>query len=139
MSLPDVRTLLPHRGQYLVIDQLLALDDQHAVASRTFQPHDVDGHFPGNPIVPGVILLEGLAQTMACLAQHLQPGGDEPLLAGFDKARFKAPVRPPAQVEFQVQLVEQRFGLVMGSGKVLVDGRIVCRARLTGAFHTRES
>ena len=85
-------------------------------------------------MVPGVLLVEGLAQTLACLAALHEPEPDgTPFLTGAEKIRFRAPVIPPTQVTYKVRVTERRMGLTFASGEVQVDGRRVCNARLNGA------
>jgi len=133
--LPDPSALIPHREGWLLISRLLSLDETEITAEASFTPEQVRGHFPGQPVVPGVLLLESLAQTMACLHTHLRQEDDvTPMLAGFEKVRFKAPVLPPATVRLSVKLKEERFGLVTARGVVTWEGRRVCIATLTGAL-----
>jgi 3-hydroxyacyl-[acyl-carrier-protein] dehydratase len=140
-DLPDVQTVLPHRGNWLLLEEITELGEDRITATATFSPEQVEGHFPGQPVVPGVLLLEALAQCMACL--HVLRGRESgappftPFLAGFEKVRFKAPVLPPASVHLSVQVVEQRFGLVKAKGQVSLDGRRVAQATLTGAMVPR--
>lgn len=133
--LPAVEDVLPHRGRYLLLERLVELNDEGVRAEGSFSVEDVEGHFPGQPVVPGVLLLEGLAQTMAC-AHLLQHGSKDstPFLAGFEKVRFRAPVLPPARVDYIIRFKGSRFGLFNASGEVRVDDRRVCTARLTGAL-----
>ena len=96
-ELPDPKDLIPHRGRYLLIDKLERVDELEAQAVYTFEPGEVEGHFPQQPVVPGVLLIEGLAQTLACLASLAGPEPDgTPFLTGVEKVRFRAPVLPPA-------------------------------------------
>lgn len=133
-DLPHPSELIPHRGEWLLIDRLTSLDGVTVTAEATFSPEQVEGHFPGQPVVPGVLLLEALAQTMACLHMTLDaPQDGTPFLAGFEKVRFKAPVLPPATVSLKVRVTEQRFGLTSAVGTVTLDGKKVCQAKLTGA------
>jgi 3-hydroxyacyl-[acyl-carrier-protein] dehydratase len=145
-ELPAITELIPHRDRWLLIERLVEIDPEagRVVAEGRFTVDQVRGHFPDQPVVPGVMLLEAMAQTMACLhvlsdrlaaekseGEHVE---GTPFLAGFEKVRFKAPVLPPAQVRYEVTIKEQRFGLTTASGVAKVDGRKVCQARLTGAI-----
>ncbi|MBW1879773.1 MAG: hypothetical protein JRI25_25410 [Deltaproteobacteria bacterium] len=133
MSLPRPEELLPHRDRFLLLDRLLRLDADGAEAIGHFDPEDVHGHFPGNPIVPGVLLLEGLAQTLACLdLLRRGPEAGTPMLVGFDRVRFRAPVIPPAQVHYRVTVKEERFGMLQASGEVRHEERRVCTALILG-------
>ena len=134
-ELPAVADCIPHRGEWLLIERITAMTETTISSLATFTPEQVEGHFPGQPVVPGVLLLEALAQTMACLHVQLQEEeGGTPFLAGFEKVRFQAPVLPPATCTFDITLKEQRFGLTTASGVVKCNGRKVCQARLTGAI-----
>jgi 3-hydroxymyristoyl/3-hydroxydecanoyl-(acyl carrier protein) dehydratase len=133
--LPPVTDLIPHRGRYLLIDRLTSLEGDTIEAQGNFEPADVEGHFPGQPVVPGVLLLEGLAQTMLCLhLSHPDTEQGTPYLTGFEKVRFRAPVLPPATVTYRVTLGEIRMGIVRASGTVFLDGKRVCNARLSGVI-----
>lgn len=135
MSLPSPSALIPHRGRYLLVDRLERLDASGAIGHKRFEPAEVEGHFPGFPVVPGVLLVEGLAQTLACLHHHLasEPGA-RPMLAGLDRVRFRAPVLPPAEVVYEVRLGEARFGMFQAEGIVWCGGKKAVTAQLTGAM-----
>lgn len=133
--LPPVTDLIPHRGRYLLVERLLRIEGDTIEALGRFEPADVEGHFPNQPVVPGVLLLEGLAQTMLCL--HLSQPETEPgtpYLTGFEKVRFRAPVLPPAEVVYKVKLGEIRMGIVRASGTVYCDGKRACTAKLSGVI-----
>ncbi|MEZ4317042.1 MAG: beta-hydroxyacyl-ACP dehydratase [Myxococcota bacterium] len=136
----DTSELIPHRGRWRIAQRVVSIDGLTAVCEGDFDEAFVDGHFPGQPIVPGVALLEGLAQSMLALSQTLAAAGaateaeseGTPFLAGFDKVRFRAPVFPPATVTFTVKITEQRAGLTRASGTATWNGKRVCTAQLTG-------
>jgi 3-hydroxyacyl-[acyl-carrier-protein] dehydratase len=126
--------LLPHRPPFLFIDEVVHCDLQGSIrAVRTFRPEEdfFRGHFPGNPIVPGVLLLEGMAQTMAYLAMRWD-GSPNVYLVGIDRARFRKPVRPGQRVEFSVVVEGKRLGVFSANAEARVDGAKIAEARLRG-------
>lgn len=130
----DLDALIPHRGNWKILDTLVEVDGVRAVAEASFDVAMVEGHFPGHPIVPGVLLLEGLAQTMLALTATLDSELEgTPFLAGFDRVRFRAPVVPPATVRFEVTLTGQRAMMTSASGVATCEGKRVCTAKLAGA------
>lgn len=137
-ELPPPSELLPHRGRYLLIDRITRLDETGVEGVALFTVESVQGHFPGQPVVPGVLLLEAMAQTLAVAHLAATPGGGTPFLAGFDKVRFRAPVIPPAQVDIQVRFGEERFGVRMATAVARVGGKRVCTATLLGAVMPTE-
>ena len=126
--------VLPHRPPFVLVDEVIECTEDTVRATRTFDEAEdyFKGHFPGNPIVPGVLLIEGMAQTFAYLAMT-QAGTHSVYLTGIDRARFRKPVRPGDTVEFKVQFESQRLGLIKCKGEATVDGTLVASANLTGA------
>lgn len=128
----DVLAQIPHRYPFLLIDRILERTAGVRVrAEKLVSMGDVHllGHFPGNPVVPGVLMLEMLAQAAAFL--EAEPLTDRPIfLAQVVDARFKAPALPGDRLELEV-LPEARFGgLQRIDGTVRCDGRVLCTARL---------
>jgi 3-hydroxymyristoyl/3-hydroxydecanoyl-(acyl carrier protein) dehydratase len=131
--LPEVTAVLPHRPPFLFVDRVTSLSDTSLEAVRTWRAEEAffKGHFPGNPVVPGALLLEGLAQAMA-YAAILKQASQDVLLVGVDAARFRHVVRPGDTVIYRMELAEPRFGLVKSKGSVFVGEQRVLEAELTG-------
>lgn len=123
---------LPQQGRWRLISRVLEASDEQVITERDFTSDDCEGHLPDDPIVPGVLLVEGLAQTMLVLHQRLDDG--RPLLAGVDRVRFKAPVRPPATVRFQVEATRHHGGSLRTQGSAFLGDQLVCTAVLTGVL-----
>lgn len=138
-ALPPPIDVLPHRPPFLFLDRMLSCADGAAVGERTFGADApfFAGHFPGNPVVPGVILIEGLAQTLAYLALRQTVGGTV-LLTGVDGCKIRRPVRPDETVTYRVQVKRARRNMVIAEGVVEVDGAHVLSATLKGFIQPAE-
>lgn len=134
-DLPPPIAVLPHRPPFLFLDRVLVADEAtgRCEAERTFGADEpfFAGHFPGAPVVPGVILVEAMAQTLAYLALRHSPGKTV-LLTGVDACKVRKPVRPDQTVHFTIEVVKQRMGVVVADATARVDGARVASARLKG-------
>ena len=129
--------VLPHRAPFLFVDDVLHCSETEISASYTFTDNDFfQGHFPGKPIVPGVILLEGLAQTLAYLALT-QAGPGTVFLTGVDSCRIRRMVEPGARVLYRVSIKRTRLKMVIAEGQIHSDGHLVLKAELKGIIEPK--
>ncbi len=135
MDIERILHLLPHRFPMLLVDRVLdckPFESLTAIKNVTINEPFFQGHFPRRPVMPGVLLLEALAQATGLLAFHsLGQSADEGtlyLLVGVDKARFKAPVRPGDQILMDVHVVRQIRGIYRFAATARVDGKVVATA-----------
>ena len=132
--LPPPSEILPHKPPFLFLDRCLTCTEEGAIAEKYFGPEEpfFQGHFPDWPLVPGVILIESMAQTLAYWAAFTRPDL-RLLLAGVEDCKFRRSVQPGQTVRFSVQL--ERVVLskaVVGVGTAHVGALKVAKARLTG-------
>jgi 3-hydroxyacyl-[acyl-carrier-protein] dehydratase len=134
MDRAQIEALLPHRPPFLLVDEVTELEPgERCVAGRTLRADDFwfAGHFPGNPVMPGVLIVEALAQTATIAAAS--GGGAEGkigLFAGIDKVRFKRVVKPGDTLRLEAEMLAVHGPV--GKCKVLatVDGQLACRGEL---------
>lgn len=135
MDLEVIKTFLPHREPMLLIEE--ASIDENGVAHSKYKIKEDEfftrGHFPGNPIVPGVIQCEIMAQSCAVLVKDEIPG-HLTLYAGMDKIRFKSTVRPGDLCEVTASLDERRGSLFFCTAKLAVNGKVCCQGKLSFAL-----
>ena len=124
-----VKSKIPHRDPFLLVDCVTLIGDSEIKAYRDLSEEDpiFRGHFPGNPVYPGVLMIEGLAQTAGILL--LEPK-KTPLFAGIEHARFKEIVRPPCRLEYNVRVIRKNMHIVKVEGIAHVEGKICARATL---------
>ena len=137
LDIYDILKHLPHRYPFLLIDRVVDYEPgKNLVAIKNVthnEPH-FPGHFPNRPIMPGVLILEALAQATGILAfktaDHIPDDNSLYYFVGIDNARFKQPVEPGDQLQLEVEFVKQMRGIWKFKGKALVDGKVVCSADL---------
>lgn len=143
MHIQEILQRLPHRYPILLVDRVLELEPgQRVVAIKNVsanEPH-FQGHFPGLPIMPGVLILEAMAQAGAIAMLSLPENeGKIGLFAGLDKVRFRRQVTPGDQLRLEVAIVQSRGRLGKAEGKAYVDGQLAAEAELTFAVADREA
>lgn len=134
----DIKKFLPHREPMLLVEEAEIVDGvAHCKYTIKEDEFFTRGHFPGNPIVPGVIQCEIMAQSCAVLVKDDIPG-HLTLYAGLDKVRFKNVVKPGDVCEITAKLNEKRGSLYFCSAKLEVDGKLCCKGELTFALIPKE-
>ncbi len=137
MNINEVKNFLPHRYPFLLVDRVLELEvgkSLVAIKNITFNEPQFTGHFPSQPIMPGVLIVEALAQATGILAFKSEVGkpidGQIYMLVGVDKVRFKQMVEPGDQLRLEVEVMTVKRGIWKFKCKALVDGKIVTTAEL---------
>lgn len=130
--------VLPHRYPFLLIDRVLeVIDEQRAVAVKnvTIDEPFFTGHYPQKPVMPGVLIIEAMAQTGGvALGKKFQEEGRVPLLAGVEGARFRRMVTPGDQLRLEVDVLRIKNGVAKVQAQAKVDGQLVAEAELLFAF-----
>ena len=137
----EIEQILPHRDPFLLVDEVLELvPGERVVARKTVTDEDCAGHFPGNPIMPGVKMVEALAQCGAVAVLSLEENrGKLALFAGIDDVRFKRIVRPGEVLTLECNVEAVRGPVGRGKVKATVDGQLAVRGTLTFAVGVEES
>ena len=131
----QIMALLPHRFPFLLVDRIeQILGDQSCIGIKNVTVNEpfFQGHFPGRPVMPGVLLLEGMAQTagaMCALAQADQASQMVYFLT-IDKAKFRRPVAPGDRLEYHMTKLNQRKRMWWYRGEAKIEGRLVCEAEV---------
>lgn len=141
MDIHKILKKLPHRYPFLLVDRVLSIEKGksiRALKNVTINEPFFEGHFPHRPVMPGVLMLEALAQAAALLsfdALDAQPTDDMVYyFAGIEAARFKRPVEPGDQLILEAELLRMKAGIFKFKVKALVDGELAVEAELTCAM-----
>ena len=140
LDINEIMKILPHRYPFLLVDKILEIEPGKSIVgiknvsvNEPFFP----GHFPGHPVMPGVLIIEAMAQV-ACILAILS--SDESVrskvtyFASIDKARFRKPVVPGDQLRFEIEATGCKRGIWIFSAKAFVDGKLVAEAELKATF-----
>jgi 3-hydroxyacyl-[acyl-carrier-protein] dehydratase len=146
MDIQEIMSLLPHRYPFLLIDRLIEIESKKRVVAiknvTVNEPHFA-GHFPDFPIMPGVLIIEAIAQAGAALLLTEYPAADRAsklmLFTSIDRARIRRPVVPGDQLRIEVTVLNWRSNAVKMHGIATVDGKIACEATVMCAMTNRKS
>jgi 3-hydroxyacyl-[acyl-carrier-protein] dehydratase len=137
LDIQRLLAFLPHRYPMLLVDRIVeAHADEYGVGIKnvSFNEPQFQGHFPDRPIMPGVLLIEGMAQTAGALCVASRLAGAKPsivYLMTIDKVKFRKPVVPGDQVHYHLTKIAKRRNMWWYRGEAKVDGALVCEARLS--------
>ena len=139
-----ILTLLPHRYPFLLVDRVVeCVPGESIVAYKNVSMNEpfFQGHFPGLPVMPGVLILEALAQAAALVAASGMENPEDKiyLFTGLEGVRFRAPVRPGDRLELRCTMLRRKMQLCKLEGKASVDGKLAAEAELTAALTDRAS
>ena len=136
VGIREILAALPHRYPFLLVDRIIDIrGDEHGVGIKnvTINEPQFIGHFPNNPVMPGVLVLEGMAQTAGTLCIRAQPAQQKPSLVYFltiDKVKFRKPVIPGDRLEYHMTRLKRRRNMWWYRGEAKVDGDLVAEAEL---------
>ena len=138
MDIIEIQSLIPHRYPFLLIDRVLEIEPLKrivAIKNVTMNEPFFQGHFPGAPVMPGVLIIEAMAQAGAILLFREVPDRENKLMyfAGIENARFRKPVVPGDQIRFEVNVLKYKMGFCKLEGKAFVDDKLVCEATVQSA------
>ena len=139
LDITQILEVLPHRYPFLLVDRITGFEEGRratGIKSVTFNEPFFQGHFPGFPVMPGVLIVEAMAQVGAVLLLQSVPAKDRRLVffAGIDKARFRRPVVPGDQLRFEVEVLKLRARTALIRGEAFVGDVLVAEAEMLSSL-----
>jgi len=142
LDIEDLMKILPHRYPFLLVDRVIELEPQKrvvAIKNVTINEPFFQGHFPGHPIMPGVLIVEAMAQAGGVLLMGAveDPESKVVYFMSIDNIKFRKPVKPGDQLRFEVEMVQLRGKVARIAGVAKVDGAVVCEAEMAAMVRDR--
>lgn len=139
LKIEEIKKLIPHRYPFLLVDRVLELEEDRIVSIKNVSVNEefFNGHFPGTPLMPGVLQVEALAQSACIMLMKKHIDDVEKKLVvftGIKNAKFRKSVVPGDQLKMEVKLVNQRRNFVTMEGTAKVDGDVVCELEASAAM-----
>jgi len=139
MDIKEIQSIIPHRYPMLLIDRVVEIEPLKrivAIKNITINEEVFEGHFPGAPVFPGVMIIEAMAQTGAVLLFREIPNREEKLLyfTGIEEARFRRPDVPGDQLRLEATVLKYRMGYAKLRAEATVDGQVVAEATITSVL-----
>ncbi|NCO82796.1 MAG: 3-hydroxyacyl-[acyl-carrier-protein] dehydratase FabZ [Nitrospirae bacterium CG_4_10_14_3_um_filter_44_29] len=141
MDIKAIQNLLPHRYPFLMVDRIVELEPNvRAVGIKNVTVNEpfFQGHFPGNPIMPGVLVVEAMAQVAGVLAFNSGMQGSSVYFMSIEKAKFRKPIVPGDQVKLEINVLQQRGNVWKFSGTSTVDDKVVAESEFTAMLIKKE-
>ena len=142
MDIKEIQKLLPHRYPFLLVDRIIDIEPgikAVGIKNVTINEDFFQGHFPGHPIMPGVLIIEALAQVAGVLAFRSGISeGKSVYFMSIDKAKFRKPVVPGDQLRLEISILQQRGNVWKFSGNAVVEEKVVAEAEFTAMVTDRE-
>ena len=142
LDIDAIREILPHRYPFLLVDRIEELEAERVVGIKNVTVNEpfFAGHFPDYPVMPGVLIIEAMAQVAGVLVLSGIPDRKSKLvlLAGVDGAKFRKPVRPGDQLRMEMKILRSRASMAKVSGIATVDGAIVAEAEMLCVLADRQ-
>jgi len=144
LDVNEIMRLLPHRYPFLLVDRVTEIDPGKKIVGLknvTINEPFFPGHFPGHPVMPGVLIVEAMAQTAAILVYSSSDDNKDKItyFVGIDNTKFRKPVVPGDQLRLELEVIGCRRGIYTFSGKAYVDGKLVTESELRATFADKQS
>jgi 3-hydroxyacyl-[acyl-carrier-protein] dehydratase len=144
LDVNEIMKLLPHRYPFLLVDRITEIDPGKKIVGLknvTINEPFFQGHFPGHPVMPGVLIVEAMAQVAAILvySSSEENKGKITYFVGIDNTKFRKPVVPGDQLRLELEVIGCRRGIYTFSGKTYVEGKLVTESELRATFADKQS